>query len=1020
MNRFVKIAGVTVLAFAAISVIGFFFASNIIHADFSGGGSSGGGGGGGGSIPSFNYYEGFESSTLGQWQATSSGYAVNEIATTTVHAGSFALHQYDLNSNSAGGGGTVQYPVPPGYDTYTIDMWIDVTQRTDAWASSLIGFTFPDGVVSWNPWGDNGSYTYTIGTGGYDYYSTVGLPKNLWHEVKVSYYAQDATVSIWVDGTLLHDHIPSGARIGEGPLFYVINEGICTPFNCAQGGIIEQYVDDVTVSGNGNTVPPVLPPTLSNLRQLGSDDITPIGEGATTTDRAIFFQGIPASPSGNQVQLQIEVRPSGDAFTDTSTQTSSFNASGQIAAIIVPGLANGGYHWQARAVDSQGNKSPWHTMNNPAANPDFTIVPTDISNTGGSQPAGGSLNCSPSLSPSIRNMVLVTHGWDDSATSTWITQMASTISQSSQIENTSDWAVCTFDWRNDAAIPWYEWMPVFSPPPTIAYQNAGVDGEQLGITLSKLHLASIHFIAHSAGANVIQNAALWVRNLSRNTSVHLTFLNAYDPSGSNSIYGLDTIDSSQNNQNWWAEQYVDMNGSPFLDDAHIALSNAYNFDVTKLDPNSLVLNAFECALSPWAPSLGQSCIYYYAVHAFPYVWYQESIDNSTVPGAYKYGFPLSLEDGLSSFPTEYAPGMQGQPCILVSGTSPACPTNAKQFSIQNTVVGNPFELQTLNASGNISISTTGNVTFPSPTAAQLQTGSPVWFEVSTTTASENNIINFNYQFLSASGAQGVLSVFIDGNLVDKIDERITPAELNMASDIPIGDLQPGPHTIGFRLDPFTNVHSIVQISNVQLGDLVVQHLTDTTPPTTTSTITGTLGKNGWHVSNVQVALNATDTGSGVQATYFSLDGAATSMGTDINITTDGMHALMFYSVDNVGNAERPTTLSIKIDKTPPQLQLIASPNILWPPNRQMTNVTVGGSASDSVSGIDSVSFSVTDEYGKAQPTISNFGDSIQLESWRNGDDLDGRFYTISAIATDKAENKVTTSVNVVVPHDLDK
>jgi hypothetical protein len=86
----------------------------------------------------------------------------------------------------------------------------------------------------------------------------------------------------------------------------------------------------------------------------------------------------------------------------------------------------------------------------------------------------------------------------------------------------------------------------------------------------------------------------------------------------------------------------------------------------------------------------------------------------------------------------------------------------------------------------------------------------------------------------------------------------------------------------------------------------------------------------------------------------------------------------------------------------------------------MVHVTISGSASGSLSDIDSTVFQVNDEYGTIEPTISDFNTTIQLEAWREGSDKDGRIYTISVTTKDKADNEASSSTTVVCPHDKGK
>jgi hypothetical protein len=102
-------------------------------------------------------------------------------------------------------------------------------------------------------------------------------------------------------------------------------------------------------------------------------------------------------------------------------------------------------------------------------------------------------------------------------------------------------------------------------------------------------------------------------------------------------------------------------------------------------------------------------------------------------------------------------------------------------------------------------------------SAVLKTGSPVWLEIPISTTQTFYLLKFDYEFLSQRGAEGILSVFFDGEPVFKIDERIEALGVNTAQDIAIGELAPGIHIIGFRLDPFTAKQSVARISSIQLG-----------------------------------------------------------------------------------------------------------------------------------------------------------------------------------------------------------
>lgn len=231
------------------------------------------------------------------------------------------------------------------------------------------------------------------------------------------------------------------------------------------------------------------------------------------------------------------------------------------------------------------------------------------------------------------------------------------------------------------------------------------------------------------------------------------------------------------------------------------------------------------------------------------------------------------------------------------------------------------------------------------------------------------------------------------------------------------------HTVGLKEDG-----TVVAVGWNGLGQLNVSGWTnikqpaevhDITPPITTAA-----GGNGsWQNSDVLVSFSAEDDCSGVKEIQYIIDGVeivVSGASAGIIIEDEGVYEITYFSVDNKGNRETPKSITVRIDKTPPAINLSADPSILWPPNHKMVNVTIGGGAEDSLSGVASVAFTVTDEYGSIEPKVSGFNTTIPLEAWRNGNDNDGRRYTITVVTTDNAGNSSTASTVVRVPHDQRK
>src|SRR5438132_1152348 len=138
--------------------------------------------------------------------------------------------------------------------------------------------------------------------------------------------------------------------------------------------------------------------------------------------------------------------------------------------------------------------------------------------------------------------------------------------------------------------------------------------------------------------------------------------------------------------------------------------------------------------------------------------------------------------------------------------------------------------------------------------------------------------------------------------------------------------------------------------------------------------------------------------------------------------TEGRHAFTVAAIDAAGNTDStPATRTWTVDTTPPALSVAATPSALWPPNHQLTEVTVAVSATDNV-GVASVVLSKVEcsELGQAAcpadviqgADIGTLDTQIFLRSERTGGSE--RTYTLTYLATDLAGNTVTATATVVV------
>jgi len=149
---------------------------------------------------------------------------------------------------------------------------------------------------------------------------------------------------------------------------------------------------------------------------------------------------------------------------------------------------------------------------------------------------------------------------------------------------------------------------------------------------------------------------------------------------------------------------------------------------------------------------------------------------------------------------------------------------------------------------------------------------------------------------------------------------------------------------------------IVEYADFIFGtDLGPKPMEDNTPPTTSISLNGVEGNNGWFTSDVTITLSATDDISGVYKTEYSFDNVAwTIYTTHFNITTEGNTIIYCCSEDKAGNLETIKTHTTKIDKTAPLGSILVNNGDAYTTS---TPVTLTLTATDATSGVYQVRFS---------------------------------------------------------------
>src|SRR5262249_9814641 len=223
---------------------------------------------------------------------------------------------------------------------------------------------------------------------------------------------------------------------------------------------------------------------------------------------------------------------------------------------------------------------------------------------------------------------------------------------------------------------------------------------------------------------------------------------------------------------------------------------------------------------------------------------------------------------------------------------------------------------------------------------------------------------------------------------------------------------------------WTNTGATLNTTSLPDGNLLLHVVvTDHAGNTTTSTaVSDTIDNTkpvttddapaGWQSTAVTVDLTATDAGSGINVTEYSVDGGSYVVGNAVTIpapadgSNDGAHTIAYFSADNVGNVEQVKSATVLIDASPPACPSCTAADYL------RGTVTLSASPVDSGAGIKSVEFEYADHGSATWTSIGTdtTGPAPYTADWDTTAVPDGHYH-LRILVTDGADNTTVTMLS---------
>jgi hypothetical protein len=512
-----------------------------------------------------------------------------------------------------------------------------------------------------------------------------------------------------------------------------------------------------------------------------------------------------------QPQSQAVVLGSNVHFSVTATGTPPLKYQWRKNDVNIAGANNDTLTFSVQASDlGRYFVVAWNAAGSVESAPADLVVLADPAN--GNPPGLLRYSSLPPKQDGKDSLVLVTHGWCEPwkplpQDVPWLNELTGDITGYLTAHGLGKWQVVGYKWLANS----------FTLLPDAAAENGAKEGANMGCDIVNQGWSHVHLIGNSAGAAFIQGAADMIKALNGSIVVHETFLDPYLQVGypGRSAYGKNAD---------WADCYF---AHDFLTDdlgrlilqpslTEGRLANAYNVNVTQLDPWAWIIPAYCGNLIDPLQLCGFEVN---SRHDWPHEFYTNTVSGSQ-PGAEGLGFPLSKEGGGWANHGSYSPG--NQPRIL--GTlamavqnEPSALVNAALQLGQLVSQVSPSGIVQFVQNGFHALTGLGGGSSPKGPQPKDAGGLPVWVSFAVPVTSQINFLTFEADYDSAKDAVGLLSVYWGTNLIGTVDERVVvPGHQRYSFALP-EVIPTGLYLLGFRLDPHSDVQSSVNVTNIATG-----------------------------------------------------------------------------------------------------------------------------------------------------------------------------------------------------------